>query len=86
MASTATQGTVAGRPQPQTTAEPAGGPFIRHAPDGRRAMYVNAGTAGGTSAAQFMANPMVSSPGWNKGYRVLTSIAPGTGALSLTRG
>ena len=37
---TATQGTVAGRPQPQTTAEPAGGPFIRHAPDGRRAMYV----------------------------------------------
>ena len=78
--STATQGTVAGRPQPQTTAEPAGGPFIRHAPDGRRAMYVNAGAAGGTSVAQFVANPMVSSPGWNKGYRVLTALAPGTGA------
>ena len=79
---TATQGTVAGRPQPQTTAEPSGGPFIRHAPDGRRAMYVFAGAAGGTAVAQFMANPMVSSPGWNKGYRVLTSIAPGTGAAA----
>ena len=79
MASSATQGTVAGRPQPQTTAEPAGGPFIRHAPDGRRAMYVNAGAAGGTAVAQFMANPMVSSPGWNKGYRALTNITPGTG-------
>jgi hypothetical protein len=68
----ATMGTVAGRPQPQTSAEPAGGPFVRHAPDGRRAMYVAAGAAGGTSVAQFVANPMVSSPGWNKGYRVYT--------------
>ncbi|HWM96709.1 MAG TPA: hypothetical protein VNO54_06595 [Streptosporangiaceae bacterium] len=84
MASTGTQGTVAGRPQPQTTAEPAGGPFIRHAPDGRRAMYVAAGTAGGTNIAQFVANPMVSSPGWNKGYRVLTSVAPGTGGSATT--
>jgi len=82
--STATQGTVAGRPQPQTTAEAAGGPFIRHAPDGRRAMYVAAGTAGGTSAPQFIANPMVSSPGWNKGYRVLTVVAPGTGSSATT--
>jgi hypothetical protein len=73
-----TTGTVAGRPQPQTTAEPAGGPFVRHAPDGRRAMYVAAGAAQGTSAAQFVANPMVSSPGWNKGYRVLTALAGGT--------
>ena len=80
--STATQGTVAGRPQPQTSAEPAGGPFIRHAPDGRRAMYVNAGITGGTNAAQFVANPMVSSPGWNKGYRCLTNLAPGTGTAA----
>jgi hypothetical protein len=75
MASSATQGTVAGRPQPQTTAEPAGGPFIRHAPDGRRAMYVaSAGFSG------FMANPMVSSPGWNKGYRVQAAVTGGSGA------
>jgi len=79
-----TTGTVAGRPQPQTTAEPAGGPFVRHAPDGRRAMYVAAGAAAGTGAAQFVANPMVSSPGWNKGYRVLTQLTAGTGASALT--
>jgi hypothetical protein len=81
---TATQGTVAGRPQPQTTAQPAGGPFVRHAPDGRRAMYVFAGAAAGTGQAQFMANPMVSSPGWNKGYRVLTALTGGSGASALT--
>jgi hypothetical protein len=72
--SSATSGTVAGRPQPQTTAEPTGGPFVRHAPDGRRAMYVAAGAAAGTAVGQFVANPMVSSPGWNKGYRVLTQV------------
>jgi hypothetical protein len=83
-ASTATQGTVAGRPQPQTTAQPAGGPFVRHAPDGRRAMYVFAGAAAGTAIAQFMANPMVSSPGWNKGYRVLTALTGGSGASAIT--
>lgn len=67
-------GTVAGRPQPQTTAEPAGGPFIRHAPDGRRAMYVDSQQFGG-----FMGRPMVSSPGWNKGYRVNITSATGGG-------
>jgi hypothetical protein len=80
----ATQGTVAGRPQPQTTAQPAGGPFVRHAPDGRRAMYVSAGAAAGTGSAQFLANPMVSSPGWNKGYRVLTALTAGVGASAIT--
>jgi hypothetical protein len=72
--STATQGTVAGRPQPQTTAEQAGGPFVRHAPDGRRAMYVDTQQFGG-----LMARPMVSSPGWNKGYRVKVSSVTGGG-------
>lgn len=81
---TATQGTVAGRPQPQTTAQTAGGPFVRHAPDGRRAMYVFAGAAAGTSIAQFMANPMVSSPGWNKGYRVLTALTGGAGSTAIS--
>lgn len=70
----ATTGTVAGRPQPQTTAEPAGGPFVRHAPDGRRAMYVDT-----TGFAGFMGRPMVSSPGWNKGYRALFTSATGAG-------
>ena len=57
-------GTVAGRPQPQTTTEPAGGPFIRHAPDGRRAQYVDTQGYGG-----FMSRPTVSMPGYAKGYR-----------------
>jgi hypothetical protein len=80
--SSATSGTVAGRPQPQTTAEPAGGPFVRHAPDGRRAMYVDNQTPGG-----FMGRPMVSSPGWNKGYRINVTAATSTitsGALPST--
>lgn len=68
----ATSGTVAGRPQPQTTAEPQGGPFIRHAPDGRRAMYVDTQQFGG-----FMGRPMVSSPGWNKGYNILVGSVTG---------
>jgi hypothetical protein len=81
-ATSATSGTVAGRPQPQTTAEPAGGPFVRHAPDGRRAMYVDNQIQGG-----FMGRPMVSSPGWNKGYRINVTAAASTittGALPTT--
>ncbi len=80
----ATSGTVAGRPQPQTTAEPSGGPFVRHAPDGRRAMYVDTQQFGG-----FMGRPMVSSPGWNKGYRTLvtsTSTAGSGGVIAATAG
>jgi hypothetical protein len=73
-ATSATSGTVAGRPQPQTTAETAGGPFVRHAPDGRRAMYVDTQAYGG-----FMGRPMVSSPGWNKGYRLKYQVAAGVG-------
>jgi len=64
--------TVAGRPQPQTTSEPAGGPFIRHAPSGRRPIYNQPGTFG-----LFFGPPMVSSPGWNKGFRIKFSVGSG---------
>jgi hypothetical protein len=57
--------TAAGRPQPQTTGEVAGGPFVRHAPKGRRPIYSQVGNFG-----QFFGPPMVSSPGWNAGYRL----------------
>jgi hypothetical protein len=57
--------TSAGRPQPQTTAEPQGGPFIRHAPPGRRPIYQQPANFG-----LFFGPPMVSSPGWNRGYRL----------------
>jgi hypothetical protein len=68
-ATVAPGGTVAGRPQPQTTAETAGGPFIRHAPDGRRAQYVAT-----TSFSGLISNPTVSMPGYAKGYRLQTVI------------
>jgi hypothetical protein len=58
-------GTVAGRPQPQTTAEAAGGPFIRNAPDGRRAQYVAT-----TGFSGLISQPTVSMPGYCKGYKL----------------
>ncbi len=69
MTTPAGAGTVAGRPQPQTTAEPSGGPFIRHAPDGRRAQYVTT-----TGASGFISQPTVSMPGYCKGYRLQTAL------------
>jgi hypothetical protein len=78
-ATVAPGGTVAGRPQPQTTAEQAGGPFIRHAPDGRRAIYVdNQGFAG------FMSRPNVSAPGYVKGYRLYWTGAGTNGGTTPT--
>jgi hypothetical protein len=68
-ATVAPGGTVAGRPQPQTTAEPAGGPFVRHAPDGRRAQYVATVGVNG-----LISLPTVSMPGYAKGYKLQTSI------------
>ena len=62
-------GTVAGRPQPQTTTETAGGPFIRHAPDGRRAQYVAQ-----TGFSGLISQPTVSMPGYAKGYKLATTV------------
>jgi hypothetical protein len=71
-------GTVAGRPQPQTSAQPTGGPFIRHAPDGRRAQYVDTQQYGG-----FMSRPTVSMPGYCKGYKlVVNSTTAGANAAT----
>lgn len=60
---------MAGRPQPQTTAEAAGGPFIRSAPDGRRAQYVAS-----TGFNGLISQPTVSMPGYCKGYKLSTTI------------
>ena len=76
-ATVAPGGTVAGRPQPQTTAEPAGGPFIRHAPDGRRAQWVQ--TVG---ASGFISPPTVSMPGYCKGYKLNTALTLTAGATT----
>jgi len=68
-------GVAAGRPQPQTTVEPAGGPFIRHSQPGRRAMYVNSGTAFGG----LIANPLVAAPGYTRKYRIKVQGTGGNG-------
>lgn len=80
----ATSGVAAGRPQPQTSIEPAGGPFVRHTQEGRRSMYVAAPPYGGV-----VANPMVASPGYNRGYRVKvqsTTAGGTTGVIAATAG
>jgi hypothetical protein len=74
MAPEQTAGIAAGRPQPQTTVEPAGGPFIRHTQEGRRLMYSLTGQAYGSVINQ----PMVASPGYNRSYRILLASTPGT--------
>ena len=43
-----TSGQEAGRPQPTTTVEAAGGPFIRHSQPGRAPQYVVSGSAFGS--------------------------------------
>lgn len=74
----ATTGVAAGRPQPQTSVEPPGGPFVRHTQQGRRAMYLTPTAFGGV-----VANPMVASPGYNRGYRIkqVSTTAAGTGGV-----
>ena len=78
----ASNGTVAGRPQPQTTAQPSGGPFVRHAPDGRRAQYVISSSA--LAYSGFLSQPTVSMPGYCKGYRVQVQGAAGSSSSTLT--
>jgi hypothetical protein len=77
MPTTTGSGTTAGRPQPQTTTEVQGGPFIRHSPDGRRAQYVDTQGYGG-----FMSRPTVSMPGYAKGYRCLFAGTGGANSAS----
>jgi hypothetical protein len=59
-------GQAAGRPQPQTTLERAGGPFIRYAQPGRRSQYLSSANAMGGVITQ----PLVAVPGYIRGYRV----------------
>jgi hypothetical protein len=73
---TSPNGLAAGRPQPQTTNEPAGGPFIRYAQPGRRTQYQVSGVAFGGLVSQ----PLVAAPGYTRGYRVTAAASGGNGA------
>lgn len=68
----------AARPQPQTTGEPTGGPFIRHAPSSRRPVY-NFSASFGT----YFGPAVVAAPGWYRGFRLrnVAATAAGTGGV-----
>lgn len=69
----------AGRPQPQTTIEPPGGPFLRHTQPGRRAQYVLSSQAFGGVITQ----PLVSAPGYLRGLRLRVQASGGTGGSAV---
>ena len=71
---TPTSGVAAGKPQPQTTNEPPGGPFTRHTQRGRRTQYLATNQFGG-----LIAGPTVAAPGYAKGYRLKTQAVTGGG-------
>jgi hypothetical protein len=71
---TPTSGVAAGKPQPQTTAEPAGGPFIRHTQEGRRTQYLAT-----TGFNGLVSGPTVAAPGYARGYRLKTTFVTGGG-------
>jgi hypothetical protein len=73
-----TSGVAAGKPQPQTTIEPAGGPFIRHTQPGRRLIYLTAAAFGG-----IISQPTVTAPGYHEAYRlrIISTTAAGTGGV-----
>jgi hypothetical protein len=72
MAGDATTVQAAGRPQPQTTGEPQGGPFIRHAAPGRRPIYQATASFG-----LYFGPKMVAAPGWYRGYRLIFAASGG---------
>jgi len=67
----------AGRPQPQTTVEASGGPFIRHSQPGYAPIYNVTGSALGGILTQ----PLVARPGYFRSFRVTHSLTTG-GALT----
>lgn len=70
----------AGRPQPQTTIEPPGGPFIRHSQPGRRSQYVMTGQVFGGLITQ----PLVAVPGYVARLRLRIAATGGTGTSVTT--
>lgn len=70
----------AGRPQPQTTVEPPGGPFVRHSQPGRRAQYASTNNAFGALVTQ----PLVATPGYLRGLRVRIAGTGGAGTTTVT--
>lgn len=71
-----TSGVAAGRPQPQTTNEAGGGPFIRYAQPGRRTQY----SISGVAFSGLVNQPLVAAPGYTRGYRINITGSGGNGS------
>jgi len=69
----ATSGQEAGRPQPATTVEAPGGPFIRHSQPGRAPQYVVSGSA----LRSIITQPLVARPGYFRNLRVTHTFVTG---------
>lgn len=70
----------AGRPQPQTTGEAPGGPFIRHSQPGKRQQYSVSTQAFGTTITQ----PLTAVPGYLRRFRVRTQASGGIGSANVS--
>ncbi len=69
----------AGRPQPQTTVEAPGGPFVRHSQPGRRAQYSVTAQAFGALITQ----PLVAVPGYVSRFRIKVAATTGAGTTTV---
>jgi hypothetical protein len=67
-------------PQPQTTLEPPGGPFIRYVQRGYKAEY----QLSGLSLNQLITTPLVSEPGYLRSLRYKFTLSGGTGTAAVT--
>lgn len=76
-------GISAGLQQPQTTIEPAGGPFIRHSQAGRRSMY-NVSSLAYAASGNLITQPLVAVPGYYRGFRLTFTSAGGSGGSGQT--
>jgi hypothetical protein len=75
------QGQEAGRPQPQTTVQGAGHPFITYAQAGIRLQYQSTGNALGGQVNQ----PLVAVPGYIRKFRVRVNSTGGSATAAVTQ-
>lgn len=78
--STVAQGQEAGRPQPQTTVQPQGHPFVTYAQPGCRLQYQSTGNALSAQINQ----PLVAVPGYIRKFRCRVNASGGSASAAIT--
>ena len=73
-------GQEAGRPQPQTSVEAPGGPFIRHSQPGRAPQYVST-LGSGSGFGAVITQPLVARPGYFRNFRIQQQVSGTTGTV-----